>query len=529
MDPATAVSLVAGIIQFVDLGGKIFKGVREVRQSSSGVTEDTRRTTDVVTEMRNLACKLENPGGGARNDNERALQKLAAECRLEQKLAGCRSQLGVHIKRLISLTKSSRFQSDIVADLQEQFQILQQGVHISTIGAEVQQQLKSLFELPAYVRTAFLQQSFLRGLEFADMRTRYEVVDEAHFKTFRWVLEDNPNAQPSAVRSARETFIRWLSTGDGAFHIIGKIGSGKSTLMKFLSTHSRVQEELQMWAGKRKLVLANFFFWKPGSTLQKSAKGLLRSLLHDVLREAPELTSSLFPTEWEIEYGKPSKRHCLDSSQSFSDSAIRNAFSILLKQKSIYETHRFCFFLDALDEYEGPPHEDHTDMIRLLNSWLLTSRGGVKIRVSSREYAVFEGAFDLEKRFRLQDLTSGDRERYVQERLHGIPDKIERERLVRDVVGRSDGVFLWTVLVVKALRECIGNGQGPKAIEQELSSYPTELDELFVKLLSSIRLSAKRMAFQIFAMIEDMTARKTTLPLLSCLFLDNYNDNPKFA
>ncbi len=52
-------------------------------------------------------------------------------------------------------------------------------------------------------------------------------------------------------REAREKFTSWLSSGEGVFHISGKLGSGKSTLMKYLSFHPGTKAELTKWAGKR--------------------------------------------------------------------------------------------------------------------------------------------------------------------------------------------------------------------------------------------------------------------------------------
>ena len=44
-------------------------------------------------------------------------------------------------------------------------------------------------------------------------------------------------------------FMNWLSGGKGIFHIAGKLGSGKSTLMKFLCDHPRAKAKLERWAG----------------------------------------------------------------------------------------------------------------------------------------------------------------------------------------------------------------------------------------------------------------------------------------
>ena len=90
------------------------------------------------------------------------------------------------------------------------------------------------------------------------MRNRAEAVVKAHEATFKWIFDDDnsddsdPETLALADRRSREgvdSFVRWLSSGNGAYHIAGKLGSGKSTLMKYLSGHSRVREELQNWAG----------------------------------------------------------------------------------------------------------------------------------------------------------------------------------------------------------------------------------------------------------------------------------------
>jgi hypothetical protein len=51
----------------------------------------------------------------------------------------------------------------------------------------------------------------------------------------------------------REKWTNWLSSGNGIFHIAGKLGSGKSTLMKFLCNHPQTKVALQYWAGMFKL------------------------------------------------------------------------------------------------------------------------------------------------------------------------------------------------------------------------------------------------------------------------------------
>jgi hypothetical protein len=52
-----------------------------------------------------------------------------------------------------------------------------------------------------------------------------------------------------SIRSYGDLFMKWLSGGKGTFHIAGKLGSGKSTLMKFLCDHPCTKAKLERWAG----------------------------------------------------------------------------------------------------------------------------------------------------------------------------------------------------------------------------------------------------------------------------------------
>jgi hypothetical protein len=147
------------------------------------------------------------------------------------------------------------------------------------------------------------REQILSALSFGDMYGRFEDVEPAHFETFEWIFDeaydanagddvkpvekvndgwkspaihddpesedDNATLNPSDSGedteikeeektrfgdlehdySVREPFLHWLSAGNGIFHISGKLGSGKSTLMKFLCDHPRTTTELQKWAG----------------------------------------------------------------------------------------------------------------------------------------------------------------------------------------------------------------------------------------------------------------------------------------
>jgi hypothetical protein len=117
--------------------------------------------------------------------------------------------------------------------------------------------------------------------------------------------------------------------------------------------------------GDRDLVMASFFFWKPGSPLQKSLAGLLRSLLHDTLKACPELIPEVLPKYWNQMKSMPWQ---VQTELHLPAPEVRAAFGRLIERRSLYKKHCFCFFIDGLDEYEGTYQEDCKAMVELLRS-----------------------------------------------------------------------------------------------------------------------------------------------------------------
>lgn len=153
--------------------------------------------------------------------------------------------------------------------------------------------------MPEHAFELIIQHRILESLAFEGMYGRYETVDDAHYKTLRWVFDDdtdyeedaeeyedeedadaeanaededededdyenvsntsteeaeedqmNYKAEDEEKRVARESLLTWMSSGAGIFHVSGKLGSGKSTLMKYLCDHAGTKQLLEQWAGK---------------------------------------------------------------------------------------------------------------------------------------------------------------------------------------------------------------------------------------------------------------------------------------
>ncbi|KAH9204764.1 hypothetical protein DL95DRAFT_494636 [Leptodontidium sp. 2 PMI_412] len=573
MDPLTAISLASSIVQFIDYSTKLIHGAKEIYCSVTGATEENYRLENVTAEMQTLSMKLLPRQDAQQTEDEQALSRLAAECKIlsDQILALLKSikpkdfnskrqsvwaalksnQLELQLNFLMrwSETKTKLEELAKIANeetirldvLQGHVRQLRRGVTVTEIGQRAQEQLRELLNLSEAACQAVAQQSILKALAFSDMYGRFEGVEKAHLNTFGWIYGDKPSpkADPDINQHQkdnqsdeddasvqREKWTNWLSSGNGIFHIAGKLGSGKSTLMKFLCSHPQTKVALQKWAGHRRLVFANFFFWKPGSRLQKSLEGLFRSLLCDVLRGCPELIPEVLPDAWRQAISPTWQTH---PSLYFCNEKIRTGFYRLIKLRNVYENHCFCFFIDGLDEYEETGQEDYKSMVKLLHEWTALAPDDVKICVSSREYNVFLNLFSTEKRFRLQELTAADMKRYIKDLLEEIEDQKGRENLIDAIVKKADGIFLWVAVVVKSLRERLEDGYDLPALEKELDTYPKELDPLFTHILKSMSRSAWQKVYQISALIDLLKSYELNLSLFSISFLENFENDPEFA
>ena len=342
------------------------------------------------------------------------------------------------------------------------------------------------------------------------MKKRETDIPDAHKKTLEWV------ADPSSPSK----FSEWLASDHGIYWIIGKAGSGKSTLMKFMVEYAPVKSLCQAWAEKRKLVMVKYFFWNAGTKLQKSQEGLLRAILFEVLSQCPPLIKIVCAHKLGLE------DHVQDADQwSLSDlrSAIRNL------QKLPDTDARFCFFIDGLDEFDGPSYEV-VQCLEDLQQW-----PNAKFCVSCRPWNEFldasvktAGPSGLHSLL-LQDLTFPDIKLYVQNLLEDnseFKDLSSRDPrgqdLVNEITQKANGVFLWVILVVRSLLTGLQNADSMNYLLRRLRELPPTLEGGFLQMLESVEdIYKAQMAhtFQVALNAHDQ------LSLLTYSFLDEVEES----
>lgn len=167
------------------------------------------------------------------------------------------------------------------------------------------------------------------------------------------------------------------------------------------------------------------------------------------------------------------------------------------------DSTRFCFFIDGLDEYKG----DHNEIIDIMNGF--TSTSSIKICFSSRPWNVFEMAYgdNSGSKLQLQGLTGRDIKHFVIDKL--TEDRRFRElkatdnrydTLVREIVDKAQGVFLWVVLVFQSLRRGLTNSDTIPELQKRLRIIPTELEEYFKLILDSVERIYHQQAARLYLM-----------------------------
>jgi transcriptional regulator of met regulon len=358
-----------------------------------------------------------------------------------------------------------------------------------------------------------IEQTVIDSLTYQEVDRRFEQVAHAHQGTFQWVFDQPFSAGPNAS----QTFAQWLRSDDHLCWIAGKPGSGKSTLMKRILQDERTQEELRKWASgtNHELCVGSYFFWIGGTPLQKSQEGLLRSLLHDVFRQAPEII------------------HTVCEERRLTSSALQRTFKHPWTRAELFRTFgalgdrttlskKYCFFIDGLDEYKLPDEGDYDDLIQLMQRF--SSRSNFKFCVSSREENEFRDEYLKVNHFILHHLTRQDIENLVHQRLN---ENHHFQRLAANVstyldleweiVRKAQGVFLWVSLVVKTLLDGMRNSDTIADLHRELNDLPDTLEVYFQRIIESIE-PRYRVAAAKTLQVTNQAERP--LPLLAYYFLD---------
>ncbi|WDK09184.1 hypothetical protein CGRA01v4_00462 [Colletotrichum graminicola] len=291
----------------------------------------------------------------------------------------------------------------------------------------------------------------LRSLAFREINARRHDITHAHQDTCDWLfdtLEFRQWMDPTC-----------LQDHNGVFWIKGKPGAGKSTLMKHAFHHFHKP-------GVRNYHLVAYFFNARGEKLEKAPLGMLRSMVHQLLRTDDALYAhfhqNFIPEGLEISdyQWRPLEL------QEFVRWAVTQRLST-----------PFLLLVDALDECNEPDARHVVEFLESLRILACQYRTQLKICLSSRHYP----SITMRKAVELKVEHSKDHERdiskYINERL-----TVNNFDIIYEIRRKANGIFIWVAIIASVVNKAYDEGQ-VEAMGRTLEEVPADLDAMFSAIL----------------------------------------------
>ena len=312
-------------------------------------------------------------------------------------------------------------------------------------------------------------QQFIKSLWFEEMHARLNQSAIEHFEgTFEWIFEPTSEGSENEFDELlweSSLFCEWLQNNKGLFWVSGKAGSGKSTLMQFLINHSRTEEIPK--ETRQDVLIISAFLWKPGTNpLQRSCKGVLCSLLYQILSSPTHQAAAA------LLVGRLRQAHLKRSPSDWSESDLKSC----LRDTIEWMGNSWVYiFIDGLDEADDASH----GILGLVD--FVQSLPRVKLCVSSRPEPAFVRKLEAFPHLRLQDLTRDDIEKFVRAKLCDCieEDEKEAEGLIRSIVWKAEGVFLWVRLVVDSVLRGIDKSDDWELRRKRVENLPNDLTKMY--------------------------------------------------
>ncbi|KAK1754491.1 hypothetical protein QBC47DRAFT_218883 [Echria macrotheca] len=300
------------------------------------------------------------------------------------------------------------------------------------------------------------KQALLDSLRFRKINARKSAIKRAHPQTCEWLLSNSD-------------YVAWLDPEEitrhlGILILKGKPGTGKSTLMKF-ALHKAQESAID---GR---IVLSFFFNAHGKDLEKSAVGMYRSLLHQLLEKLPATHPVYQLPSIKLSGG----RHKWDWA------SLEIAFEAAVQ---CLEHETLLCFIDALDEGDEYEMRQIISSFQRLAQMNTPSRPVLRACFSSRHYPYVR--WGNARQLVLDDLEEHrqDIAKYLDSELR-IGEGVLAQRIYEEAQAKASGLFIWAVLTTRMLNEAYLRGQ-VGYLEQQIDGCP-DLDALFSSMVQKSR------------------------------------------
>ncbi|RDW68906.1 uncharacterized protein DSM5745_08666 [Aspergillus mulundensis] len=588
MDPITALGVAAAVVAFVDFAITLTRVASQIHGSSTGETADNVANAEEAENFQTAVSDLKKLHGAtfldskwtamvskcnaasgellallddlkAKNPNSKreagraAFKALWNKNRvktLKRTVEGYRGQLHFLIskdtllqsdesfQRLISYACSNR---DKLEDMHKSIKALTQGRESQTLYPETVTKLQELLKRVTDANDqAHRSRRILEALSFSEINQRYGEIGAEHNASLDWLINDTgpladcDEGYNEMIANERTRFIEWLrEPGQRLFQICGKLGCGKSVVMRWVSGHSQTRAYLTEWAqaddSQISLVMGRVFLKKDGTnSLQRSRSGLVRTLLHSILTDSPNLIPLLFPAEW-------AASTFYHEMLSYDANSLEKAFETLKSSPQVYKGHKIVIFIDGIDEINSLADFSVTDPVRELRDWV-NGNSNVKICLACREIPVIQRKLAKFPLLQLHTVSRGGIAKFVRDTLavemEDLSDEdedvneLKTETLAQLIIEKSDGIFLWVSFILRDVVDGLNNANALETLWKKATALPKTLSEMFRAILKSIKDEDKVQADRFLSLV---LASHGPCPLLRLSLLEEYQKNHDFA
>lgn len=348
----------------------------------------------------------------------------------------------------------------------------QQVEHEATRNAVVQEGNR----IRSYFDDAENKRRFFDSFVYPEMNKRKNDVHDAYPETFKWIFDDE-------VAHSWSSFSQFLLSDQKWYWIWGKPGSGKSCLMKYILSQPKTVKGLKTWRTKTRII--SHFIWAAGaSKLQKQRKGILLSLIVQLLEELYDKIPSLpcITSRW-------SSLRSKKTVDDWDEHALKSVILDLLKSRG--SGHGILIMIDGLDEID--PCEGFHKTMEFLEE--IASVDCIKLCVASRPELALQPYLTHKWQLRLQDLTRKDMAEFATQKLqrlcehHGFDngtDTADFEKTIDVVLEKAEGVFLWLVYTFRSLENEFLIARDWNDLQKVLEDLPSEMEDLYRMMLQKL-------------------------------------------
>ena len=284
----------------------------------------------------------------------------------------------------------------------------------------------------------------------------------------------------------------------------GKAGSAKSTLMK---------QAVQRFENQEKALdalMAKHFFNARGVALERNFRGLLQSLLYQLLDQVQPLLEEILPIF------RKKKTH--SSGWEWHTGELRGFMLSISRSRPL----PLWIYIDALDECDESERQDVVWFLQELMQNTLSHQ--LKIFFSSRHFPYI----DIRgwETINAEDHNGNDISAYINQHLGTLQDKNGLSEIILEVQSKAQGVFLWVVLVVKIL---LKNPFEPVGVKRrKLQHIPLELSHLFKTIMEEMDGEECENMCLIVQWVLFAESPLTPKELFTAIVFDNANKYPSF-